>query len=68
MEDSELWKSFKAFYNEMIAPNKTVVLICLFVALIAYFSLFFLPRDNPIEQAAEKVIEEETGFIIDLTP
>lgn len=68
MEESSIWNSFKGMYNEIIAPNKKVVLICLFVALIAYISLIFMPADNPIEQAAEEIIEEETGLHIDLTP
>lgn len=33
-----------------------------------YFSQFFFGPDNPIEEAAEKIIEKNTGYEIDLTP
>ena len=58
----------KDMYNEMIGPYKKTALFILILIIIAYLSLIFLPRDNPIEQATEKVIEQETGLSIDLTP
>lgn len=68
MNDSAIWQSIKGFYNEIIAPNKKTAALILFLILIAYASLLVLPKDNPIEQEAEKIIEEETGIKIDLTP
>jgi hypothetical protein len=41
----------------------------LVVALVAgYVSSRFLGEDNPVEEAAEEVIESQTGMDIDLTP
>lgn len=42
-----------------------VVTVCAVTALV---SLLWLPRDNTIEQAAEKEIEVLTGLNIDFTP
>lgn len=30
--------------------------------------IFKMKKDNPIEEYAEKIIEEQTGFLIDLSP
>lgn len=35
---------------------------------VGLFSSKYLGDDNPIEQAAEEIIKEETGIKIDLTP
>ncbi len=54
--------------------NWRIVLFTLFSggALIGIFSMinhyFNLPDDNPVEEAIEKIIEEETNQSIDLTP
>lgn len=46
-----------------------LVLGILVVALAAgYASSRFLGQDNPVEEAAEEVIESQTGIDIDLTP
>lgn len=42
-----------------------VVLVC---AAVGYFSVKFLGPDNPVEEAAEEVIQLETGAKVDLTP
>lgn len=68
MNDSQLFATFKAMYDDLIAPRKWVVLICVIAMVIAYLSLVFLPKDNIIEQEAEKLIELETGVNVDLTP
>lgn len=44
-----------------------VVLIILGAVIATYLSLIWLPKDNPIEQAAEELIKEETGLVVDLT-
>jgi hypothetical protein len=36
--------------------------------VIGWISAFFWYQDNPIEETSEKVIEEQTGIKIDLTP
>lgn len=45
-----------------------VVMIIFILVIIAYSSVFFLGKNNPIELEIEKVIETETGLKIDLTP
>lgn len=54
----------------IVEINKSNLLISVIVFLIAvaYLSLLFLPKDNPIEQTVEKVIKETTGIKVDLTP
>lgn len=68
MNDSAIWQTMKDMYNEMVGPYKKTALFILVLVIIAYLSLIFLPRDNPIEQEAEKIIEQETGIKLDLTP
>ncbi len=49
--------------------GSVLVVGILVVALgIGYVSSRFLGEDNPIEEAAEEVIESQTGVDIDLTP
>ena len=46
-----------------------IVISIIVVALAAgYASSRWLGDDNPVEEAAESVIEEQTGLDIDLTP
>ncbi len=46
-----------------------IVVGILVVALVAgYVSSRFLGEDNPVEEAAEEVIESQTGVDIDLSP
>lgn len=47
-------------YNQMI--------IIILAVIIGLGSVYFLGNDNPVEEISEKVIEEETGVNIDLTP
>lgn len=42
--------------------------IVLLVAIVGISSTYFLPDDNAIEEISEKIIKEETGVDIDLTP
>lgn len=42
------------------------IIIVAFVA--GYASSHFLGQDNPVEEAAEEVIESQTGINIDLSP
>lgn len=42
-----------------------VIAVC---AIGGYVSSRYLGNDNPIEEAAEEVIEEETGLDVDLSP
>lgn len=36
--------------------------------IIGYISSIFLGKDNPVEEECEKVIKDETGLDVDLTP
>lgn len=67
MDDPEVIDSFKGFYEDIIKPNGTMFFLTFMALLIGILSILFLPADNPIEQAAEKVIENQTGIKIDLT-
>ncbi len=42
-----------------------IVIVC---GIVGITSTYFLGPDNPIEEVAEDVIEEETGKKVDLTP
>ncbi len=55
----------------MLLPASLIVKIVIVLgALIAGYVSVLVTRDkdNPIEQAAEEVIKEETGISVDLTP
>lgn len=54
--------------QKWIQENGLFALIIIACVLVALTSLIYFPRDNPIEQAAEKEIESITGVRIDLTP
>jgi len=59
---------FFALYWKTLKEHKGKVMLLAVAVLAAYMSLLWLPKDNPIEQAVEEVIEEETGYKVDLTP
>ena len=58
----------KAVIKDFFEKNWKMALLILSLVIVGYASLLWLPKDNPIEQAAEKVIEDETGIKVDLTP
>lgn len=46
-----------------------VLLVIMVISIgLGITSYFFWGADNPVEQVCEKVIEEETGVKIDLSP
>lgn len=48
-----------------------VIIILIFIAIVAAVggsSYYWLGPDNPVEEVAEKIIQEETGINLDLTP
>lgn len=47
---------------------KIAAVICSIVVGVATTRYFHMKNDNPIEQAAEEVIKEETGMQVDLSP
>ena len=44
------------------------MLAIILVIIIGIGSVYLLGNDNPVEEIAEKVIEEEIGIDVDLTP
>lgn len=51
---------------------KTIILSRYFIVaagiIIGLLSAYFWYQDNPVEEVSEKVIEEQTGIDIDLSP
>jgi len=46
-----------------------ILIVVVSIAIVGGLSsVYFLGHDNPVEEFAERVIEEETGVNIDLTP
>jgi uncharacterized protein YpmB len=43
-------------------------LVAIIAAIIGASSALFLGNDNPVEQAAEQVIKNQTGVDVDLSP
>lgn len=56
---------FKEFVKKFIFTKWFVVIM---VGVLGFTSTYFLGPDNPIEQEAEKIIKNETGKDIDLSP
>lgn len=50
--------------------NKMLILgvVSSISVVIGLVSIYFLGRDNPVEEACEEIIKDETGVDIDLTP
>ena len=44
------------------------ILALIFAAVVGISSVYWFGFDNPVEEIAEKVIEEEIGIDVDLTP
>jgi len=45
-----------------------ITIIVAISAIVAIISIFFLGKDNPVEEACEDIIKKETGLDIDLSP
>lgn len=54
--------------TDFLKANWKVILIITVGIIVAYGSVAFMGKNNPIEIAIEKVIEAETGIKVDLTP
>jgi uncharacterized protein YpmB len=48
--------------------NIIKMIVIFLVVILGVGSVYFLGDDNPVEEIAEEIIEEETGIKIDLTP
>lgn len=44
------------------------VVIALVAGGIGFASYYWLGADNPVEEECEKIIKDETGAVIDLSP
>lgn len=44
------------------------IVIVAFAALVGFTTRFYMKTDNPIEEQCEQVIEDQTGYDIDLSP
>jgi hypothetical protein len=55
-------------YMTCVKPYQLIGLIVMISLIIGYNSVLALGNDNPIEEAAENVIKEETGISLELTP
>lgn len=54
------------WYNKK--ENIIKVIVVILAIIVGISSAYFLGDDNPVEEIAEEVIQEETGINIDLTP
>ena len=50
---------------KLISSSYGIVIIAVIIGVI---SVYMLGNDNPVEEISEKIIKEETGIEIDLTP
>lgn len=55
-------------YTTYLKPYQFIGLIVMISLIIGYISVLALGNNNPIEEAAEDVIKEETGISLELTP
>jgi len=68
MMPTELKQMLSQAYTAYVKPYQFIGLIVIISLIIGYISVLALGNDNPIEQAAEDVIKEETGISLELTP
>jgi hypothetical protein len=53
----------------MVMKSAYIMVAAVFSAMVVTIaSVFFLGKDNPVEQAAEAVVKAETGLDVDFTP
>lgn len=68
MMPTELKLMLSQAYIAYVKPYQFIGLIVIISLIIGYISVLALGNDNPIEEAAEDVIKEETGISLELTP
>lgn len=68
MTPAELKLMLSQAYTAYEKPYQFIGLIVIISLIIGYISVLALGNDNPIEEAAEDVIKEETGISLELTP
>ncbi len=68
MMPTELKQMLSQAYMTYVKPYQLIGLIVIISLIIGYISVLALGNNNPIEEAAEDVIKEETGISLELTP
>ena len=68
MMSTELKQMLSQAYMTYVKPYQLIGLIVMISLIIGYISVLALGNNNPIEEAAENVIKEETGVSLELTP
>lgn len=58
----------KEMFSDLFAAHKKKILVIGAALAVGLGSIAILGKDNAIEQKAEKVIEQQTGISIDLSP
>jgi len=68
MMPADLKQMLLQAYTTYLKPYQFIGLIVMISLVIGYISVLALGNNNPIEEAAENVIKEETGISLELTP
>lgn len=68
MMPADLKQMLLKAYTAYLKPYQFIGLIVMISLIIGYISVLALGNNNPIEEAAEDVIKEETGISLELTP
>lgn len=68
MMPTELKQMLSQAYMTYLKPYQFIGLIVMISLIIGYISVLALGNNNPIEEAVEDVIKEETGISLELTP
>lgn len=68
MMPADLKQMLLQAYTTYLKPYQFIGLIVMISLIIGYISVLALGNNNPIEEAAEDVIKEETGISLELTP
>jgi hypothetical protein len=68
MTPAELKLMLSQAYTAYVKHYQFIGLIVIISLIIGYISVLALGNDNPMEEAAEDVIKEETGISLELTP
>jgi hypothetical protein len=68
MIPADLKQMLSQAYTTYVKPYQFIGLIVIISLIIGYISVLILGSNNPIEEAVEDVIKEETGISLELTP
>lgn len=68
MMPADLKQMLLQAYTTYLKPYQFIGLIVMMSLIIGYISVLALGNNNPIEEADEDVIKEETGISLEFTP